>query len=133
MQKSGSRLAQAGSSRKNPRLGRVGSVDGALRYGRWDPCFPASGFPVDRAGRGGGLHTTEFSGPLDTAIGHEVSYPSRNPGRGSFEALLNSSSKGSLGRPAGGVNATLRAPGSTRRVIDMAAPLLAVPAATASP
>ena len=39
----------------------------------------------------------------------------------------------SLGRPAAGVNATLRTPGSTRRVIDMAAPLLAVPAATASP
>src|SRR6267143_3275465 len=57
-------------------------------HGRWDPCSPVSGFPGGRAERGGGLHTTEMSGPLDTAIGHEVSHPSRSPGRGSFEDLL---------------------------------------------
>src|SRR6266404_864953 len=130
--KSESRLQKPAPS-ENPRLGRVSSIGGALRYGRWDPCSPVSGFPGGRAGRGGGLHTTEMSGPLDTAIGHEVSHPSRSPGRGSFEALLYSSSDRSLRRAQGAVNATLRPPVSTRRVIDMVALLLVVPAANSTP
>src|SRR5262249_19845301 len=56
---------------------------------RWCPALwqvgsllSASGFPGGRAERGGGLHTTEMSGPLDTAIGHEVSHPSRKSRQG---------------------------------------------------
>src|SRR3981189_609672 len=57
------RRLQKPAPSENPRLGRVSSIGGALRYGRWDPCSPVSGFPGGRAERGGGVDTPGTSGP----------------------------------------------------------------------
>src|SRR6266404_4588295 len=94
------------------------------------PVLPLQASPMAARGRRGLAHHG-MSGPRDTAIGHEVSHPSRiQAGIASRPCVFLLSEKS--GASERRCQRTLRPPPRTRRVIDMVALLVVGPPATAS-
>src|SRR4051812_39776866 len=84
--KNESRLHQPAPGRKTPALAVWAALVVPCAMAGGVPVLPLQASPMAARGRRGLAHHG-MSGPRVTAIGHEVSHPSRNPGRGCFEAL----------------------------------------------
>ena len=89
--------AKPSPSRKKPRLGRVGSVGGALRMAGGIPVLPLQASPVAARERGGACTPRECRNPWLQLSGTRSATHHEKPGRGSVEALRNSSSTSKSG------------------------------------
>ena len=84
---------------RTPRLGRVDSVGGALRYRRWGPCSPASGFPDGRVAAAGACTPQEDRDPFVQLSGtRSATHHANQAGEGSRPCI--SSSDVEYGDPA---------------------------------